>query len=397
MKSKILSLDKNIVTLSVNSFFTDFSSEMILPLFPIFMDRFLHASKSEIGFIEGLAEFSVAILIALSGFYSDRIGKRRGLTIFGYGLSNLIKPLAFFVNNIIFMGFVRVGDRIGKGIRVAPRDALISHSTPKKMSGFVFGFSEMMDGAGALAGSFIASVLLWYFGGSESTFRTIFLISLIPGLISMAILIFWLKDKPFTPAKEKLFKPSELPFKFYLIVLFQGAFSLMAMNYSFMILKAEDNGMSFAIIPIAYATYNLFISLFAMPIGSLSDKVGKATMLSFVYLAFGLSAVFMNLKMGYTTWIAFVFFGFVGGGFNALTKAIISDIAPVEFKATAYGIYYSFVGICTFLSLYLGGIIWDRFGPTFLFNIATIGSVVLALLLFLNRKIWQDHVSLEKT
>ncbi|MDD5406625.1 MAG: MFS transporter [Sulfurovaceae bacterium] len=396
MRSKILSLDRNIWILSVNSFFTDFSTEMILPLFPIFMDRFLHASKSEIGFIEGLAEFTVAILIALSGFYSDRIGKRKGLAVFGYGFSNLIKPLAFFADSMMFLGLVRVGDRIGKGIRVAPRDALISQSTSKKISGFVFGLSKMMDSAGALIGSLFASLFLFYLGNSELTFRAIFLFSLVPGLISMAILIFLLKDKTFTPSKEKLFRPSELPFEFYLIVLFQGIFSLLAMNYSFMILKAQDNGMSLVIIPIAYAVYNLFVSIFAIPIGSFADKIGKATMLSFVYLAFGLSAIFINLKIEYTTWIAFVIYGFVGGGFNALAKAIISDLTPVHFKATAYGIYYGFVGVCTFLSLYFAGIIWDNFGSTILFNITISGSIFLALLLFLNRKIWQDHAGLEE-
>lgn len=389
MKSKILSLDRNILTLGANSFFTDFSTEMILPLLPIFMDKFLHASKSEIGFIEGLAEFGVAMLIALSGFYSDRIGKRKGITVFGYGLSNLIKPFAFFASSTTMIAMVRVGDRIGKGIRSAPRDALISQSTPKNMSGFVFGLHKMMDGAGALAGSFIAFIVLWYLGSSESTFRMIFLLSVIPGIISMGILIFLLSDKPFVPSKEKLFRPSQLSREFYLIVLFQGLFSLVAMNYSFMILKAKDNGMALAIIPLAYALYNFCVSFFAIPIGNLSDKIGKPALLSFIYFAFGLSAFFINTKIEYATWIAFSIYGFFGGGFNSLAKAIISDLTPVNLKATAYGVYYSFIGVCTFLSLYFAGFIWDNFSSTILFDVVTVTSILLALLLFLNRKIWQ--------
>lgn len=388
MKSKILSLDRNIITLGINSFFTDFSTEMILPLLPIFMDKFLHASKSEIGFIEGLAEFGVAMLIALSGFYSDRIGKRKGITVFGYGLSNLIKPFAFFASSTIMIAMVRVGDRIGKGIRTAPRDALISQSTPKNISGFVFGLHKMMDSAGALVGSLFAFFILWYLGSSEETFRIIFLLSVVPGLISMAILVFFLSDKPFAPSKDKTFRPSKLPFEFYLIVLFQGLFSLVAMNYSFMILKASDNAMPLAIIPLAYALYNLCISFFAIPIGNLADKIGKPTLLSVVYLAFGLSAFFINTEVEYATWIAFAIYGFFGGGFNSLAKAIISDIIPVKLKATAYGVYYSFIGICTFLSLYFAGIIWDKFGSKLLFDIVTFGSACLALLLFLNRKRW---------
>lgn len=389
MKTKILSLDRNILTLGANSFFTDFSTEMILPLLPLFMDRFLHASKSEIGFIEGLAEFGVAMLIALSGFYSDRIGKRKSITVFGYGLSNLIKPLAFFASSTTMIAMVRVGDRIGKGIRAAPRDALISQSTPKNISGFVFGLHKMMDGAGALAGSLFAFFVLLYFGSSETTFRMIFLFSAIPGLISMMILIFLLSDKPFTPLGEKLFRPTQLPFEFYLIVIFQGLFSLVAMNYSFMILKAQDNAMPLAIIPLAYALYNLCISFFAIPIGNFADKIGKATLLSIVYLAFGLSALFINTQIEYAPWIAFAIYGFFGAGFNSLAKAIISDMIPVNLKATAYGVYYSFIGICTFLSLYFAGVIWDRFGSQLLFEIVTFGSVSFALLLFLNRKRWQ--------
>ncbi|HEX5710460.1 MAG TPA: MFS transporter, partial [Sulfuricurvum sp.] len=204
---KLLSLNRNVLALGANSFFTDFSTEMILPLLPLFLDRFLHASKSEIGLIEGMAELGVALLIALSGFYSDRLGRRKGLTVFGYGLSNLIKPLAFFAHTTTMIATIRIADRLAKGIRVAPRDALISASTPKEISGFVFGFHKMMDGAGALAGALTAFGALWFLGESEATFRTVFALSLIPGLISMAILIFLVTDTPFTPSKERRFRP----------------------------------------------------------------------------------------------------------------------------------------------------------------------------------------------
>ncbi len=193
-------INKNIVALGANSFFTDFSTEMILPLLPIFLDRFLHATKGEIGLIEGTAELGVALLIALSGFYSDRLGKRKILTVIGYGLSNLIKPFAFFAQSATMIATIRIADRVGKGIRSAPRDALISHSTPRESSGFIFGFHKMMDSAGAVVGSLSAFGLLWFLGESEATFRTIFALSLIPGIIAMAILVFFVVDAPFTPA-----------------------------------------------------------------------------------------------------------------------------------------------------------------------------------------------------
>ncbi len=379
---KLLSLNRNIIALGANSFFTDFSTEMILPLLPLFLERFLHATKSEIGLIEGTAEFGVAMLIALSGFYSDRLGKRKGITLFGYGMSNLIKPLAFFAQSATMIATIRIGDRLAKGIRVAPRDALISASTPKEISGFVFGFHKMMDGAGALAGSLTAFGFLWWLGESEETFRTIFAISLIPGIVSMMILVFLVTDVPFTPASIRRFRPEALPAPFYYLVGVQSLFSLFAMNYSFMLLKAENNGIALVMIPLAYTLYNLTQSAFAIPIGKAADHFGKPVLLSFIYLAFGLGALAMASGSIWGVWLGFGIYGFFAGGFNALAKAIISDTAPQELKATAYGVYYTAVGIMTFISLTGAGWLWDHYGSTIPFMIASASALILAIALF---------------
>lgn len=383
---KLLSLNKNIIALGANSFFTDFSTEMILPLLPIFLERFLHASKSEIGLIEGAAEFGVAMLIALSGFYSDRLGKRKGITVFGYGMSNLIKPLAFFAQSATMIATIRIGDRLAKGVRVAPRDALISAYTPKEISGYVFGFHKMMDGAGALAGSLTAFGFLWWLGESEGTFRTIFAISLLPGIVSMIILIYWVTDVPFTPASIRRFRPEALPSPFYWLVGFQSLFSLFAMNYSFMLLKAENNGLALLMIPLAYALYNLTQSLFAIPIGKMADRLGKGALLSIVYIMFGLGALAMASGAIWGAWLGFGIYGFFAGGFNALAKAIISDTAPQELKASAYGVYYTAIGIMTLTSLTGAGWLWDHYGSTLPFLIASASAIILGTLLYLMRK-----------
>ncbi len=383
---KLFSLNKNIIALGANSFFTDFSTEMILPLLPIFLERFLHASKGEIGLIEGAAEFGVAMLIALSGFYSDRLGKRKGITVFGYGMSNLIKPLAFFAQSATMIATIRIGDRLAKGVRVAPRDALISAYTPKEISGYVFGFHKMMDGAGALAGSLTAFGFLWLLGESEWTFRTIFAISLLPGIVSMIILVYWVTDVPFTPTSIRRFHPEALPSPFYWLVGFQSLFSLFAMNYSFMLLKAENNGLALLMIPLAYALYNFTQSLFAIPIGKMADRLGKGTLLSIVYIMFGLGTLAMASGTIWGAWLGFGIYGFFAGGFNALAKAIISDTAPKELKASAYGVYYTAVGVMTLISLSGGGWLWDHYGSTLPFIIASASAMILGTLLYLMRE-----------
>ncbi|MDD3467837.1 MAG: MFS transporter [Campylobacterales bacterium] len=382
-------LNKNIIALGANSFFTDIATEMILPLLPIFLERFLHATKGEIGIIEGTAEFGVALLIAVSGFLSDRLGKRKILAVVGYGFSNLIKPFAFFAQSSLMVATIRVGDRVGKGIRSAPRDALISAYTQTNKSGFTFGFHKMMDSAGAVVGSASAFLFLWWLGDKESSFRTVFALSLIPGILAMAVLLFFVSDAPIKPSPLKHFRPSALPKQFYILVIFQSLFGLVAMNYSFIILKAGESGISIVMLPLAYTLYNLCISIFAIPIGHMSDKFGKPILLAAVYLAFCLAAVLLVLNCALSAWIAFGVYGFFAGGFNSLAKAIISDTAPGELKATAYGVYYSSVGFATLVSLALGGYIWDRFGSLYLFYIAAFGAFLLSVGLFIFRKYLQ--------
>ncbi len=375
-------INKNIIALGANSFFTDFATEMILPLLPIFLDRYLHATKGEIGLIEGIAEFGVALLIAFSGFISDRLGSRKKITAIGYGLSNLIKPLAFFASSAMMIGVVRLGDRIGKGIRAAPRDALISAFVHKRSSGFVFGFHKMMDSAGAVAGSLAAFFLLWHLGESEASFRLVFALSFIPGIIALIILVYFVSDVYFEPSPAKSFTPSALPKEFYMLVIFQTMFSLVAMNYSFMILKASSDGISILMIPLAYTLYNVTQSVFAIPIGKLADKYGKATLLAVVYAAFGAGALMMATDLPLGSWIGFGIYGFFAGGFNALAKAIISDVIPTQLKATAYGVYYLFVGLATLVSLAIAGMIWDNYGSDILFIGVGGAALVFAFMLF---------------
>jgi len=373
-------IDKNVRFLGLNSFFTDISTEMILPLLPIFLDKFLQVSKADIGLIEGLAEFSAAILIALSGFYSDKIGARKNIALFGYSLSNLTKPLMLFANSFVFVMFVRIMDRVGKGIRTAPRDALIASYSDKSNSGKSFGFHKMMDSGGALVGSLAAFGVLVYFSENENAFRIIFALSLIPGILAFVTLAFFVKDATIKHnINIEFFSNLKLlGADFYRFVAFQTLFALVAMNYSFYILKAEHNGFSISMIPLVYALYNIAQSLPALKIGSLSDRYGKRTMLLFAYFSFCTAALFFMSNTLWGIWAGFAFYGLFAANFSSMSKAIIADMVETDKKATAYGVYFSSIGLATFISLFVAGIIWDKFGADTLFELSfTISSLLL--------------------
>ena len=304
-----LAINPVILVLGLVSLFTDLSSNMIVPILPLYLTSVLHVQVGSIGIIEGIAESTASILKLFSGWISDRIGKHKLLMLIGYGLSNLTKPLFALSTSWSQVLIIRFSDRFGKGIRTSPRDALVADSTTKEERGKAFGFRRSMDALGAALGPLAAFGILAIYAGN---YRLVFWLSVIPGVLAIILIILFLKEKE---RKEKV-KQASLPkigFKnldrrfiwFSLIFTF---FTVGNFSDAFLALRAQDAGMLPALIPLAFFALNLSSSIFSMPIGMLSDRIGRRPVLIFgllifavIYFGFGI------VKSVPWIWVLFVF------------------------------------------------------------------------------------------
>ncbi len=382
---KVKGVNRNIFFLGLTSFFTDISSEMILPLIPLFLENFLGASKFQIGIVEGLATATASLLKVFSGYVSDLVRRKKALVVIGYTLSNFTKPLFAFCRNWIQVLLVKVTDRIGKGIRTAPRDAMISLSTSSSKSGRSFGFHRTMDTLGAVLGVLTAYVILSYLGDNEKTFRMIFLLSIIPGALAVFTLAYFVKEPKEERSTKHIDFSVSLPREFYILLVIETLFSLFAMNYSFMILKTEASGVSLRFLPLSYLIFNIFYVLSTFPMGYIGDVFGKVNALALSHFIAFLSFMLFNLNSEVVSWFAFAIYGIFMAGFEVSSRAMISDIVGENFKGTAYGLFNTCIGIASFLSLSISGFLWDKFGSNVPFTLSSIFSVLCAFLLLMFR------------
>lgn len=375
------SINRYVFILGIVSFLTDISSEMIFPILPIFLEKFLNASKTEIGLIEGVAIFVASLFKVLSGFVSDRIGKRKLLVVLGYSLSAFTKPVFYFVESWSQVLILRAVERAGKGIRTAPRDAIISAYAPPKISGTSFGLHRAFDTLGAVLGSFFAFLLLIYYGETEETFRSIFLISFIPAVLAVFILIFFVKE-PRIETKTKSFKFnfSLLPKQFYMFLSVHTVFTLFSMNYAFIILKGNETGISIGLIPLAYLLFNVSYAIFSFPVGVLSDRLGKIKSIALTYFSFSTVAFLFTFDSQIYGWVGFILYGIFMSGYEVISRAIISDITNHQIKGTAYGIFHTVIGISSFASMLIAGFLWDMFGADVPFIASGVLSLILSVL-----------------
>ncbi|MBI5056554.1 MAG: MFS transporter [Nitrospirae bacterium] len=383
---KILGLNRNVFFTGLVSFFMDFSSEMIYPLVPIFLSSVLGVNKSVIGLIEGIAESTASLLKVFSGWLSDRMGKRKVLMVAGYGISALSRPviaLSTVWGHVLTFRFI---DRFGKGIRGAPRDAIIAESTPRAELGRSFGFHRGMDTFGAVAGPAVAFVILSLFTGN---YRLVFWLSMIPGIIAVVVILFFIKEQKINgaevrkrgSAEGKDFRASELPnfrtnfdWRYKTFVAIATLFAIGNSSDVFLILKATSAGIKETQIPVLYLFFNLVYALTAMPAGILSDRIGRKRIIlsGFVLFGFIYWGFAVATEQGHI-WGLFLLYGVFMGLTEGIQKAYLGSIIPAECKATAYGIYNTFVGIAVFPASVVGGYLWDKFGPhaTFYYGMST--------------------------
>lgn len=391
---KIAGVERNVFFAGLVSFFMDFSSEMIYPLVPIFLSSVLGVNKSIIGLIEGIAESTASLLKVFSGWFSDKIGKRKILMIAGYGISTLSRPivaLSTLWGHVLAFRFV---DRLGKGIRGAPRDAIIAESTPIKDLGRSFGFHRGMDTFGAVIGPAIAFIILLFFTGN---YRLVFWISMIPGIIAVLIIVFFIKDRGqgfkessrlfgTNPRTLEPLNPRSFDWRFKVFVAIATLFALGNSSDVFLILRATNIGVKESQIPLLYLSFNLIYSLVSMPAGILSDRIGRKRIIlsgfllfSLVYWGFAVSSEKWHI------WGLFMLYGVFMGLTEGIQKAYLGTIIPEGKKATGYGIYSTFVGLAVLPASVIGGYLWDKIGPhaTFYYGSATAFiSALLFLIIF---------------
>lgn len=378
---------RNIISFGFISFFNDTASEIIYPLLPLFLTSVLGVGPAILGVIEGIAETTASLLKFVSGYLSDKWRRRKVLLASGYTFSILLRPLVGITTHWAQVLFIRFADRIGKGVRTSPRDALLADSVGEGKRGLAFGFQRAMDHAGAIVGSAVAALLLGYF---HLSLRTLFLVSFIPGLVAIWLCYFAVKEiqpKAITGAKTPFPLFSNVKglgrnFLFYLLVVF--LFTLGNSTDAFLLLRATDCGITAAAIPTLWIVLHISKAVFSVPGGRLSDRLGRKGVIifgwviyAFVYLGFGLTR-----SIGWI-WILFATYGLYFALTEGVEKALVADLVPSGKRGTAYGLYNLAVGIGALPASVIFGLVWKSWGAGTAFTLgAGLAMVAAFLLLF---------------
>lgn len=382
MKSKI---SKQVVILGLVSLFTDIASEMLYPVTPIFLTAVLGSSMAVVGIIEGIAEVTAGLLKGYFGNLSDKLGKRSIFVVLGYGISAIAKPLPGIFQNIPVVLTSRVSDRIGKGIRTAPRDALLA-SYSKGNTGAVFGFHRAMDTLGAAIGPIVALILLSLY---PDNFQLIFLVAFVPSVIAI-VLTLMVKDNKITSNERahknylEFWKSSPKQYKKVLVLV--TIFSLVNSSDVFLILKSQNISKSSSLAIFGYVFYNIIYAAASYPLGRISDRLSKQKVFSFGLMIFsGVYFGFAFLNDINFIWILFALYGIYAASTEGVSKAWISDIIPNEQRGSAIGLLTMLSSFAVMTGSFLTGILWDQFGSSVPFLISAIISLIISLIIAFNK------------
>ena len=365
-------LDPTVKALGVVTLLNDLSSEVAVRTLPLFLANVLGVKAGIIGLIEGLAESTATLLKVVSGVLADRVGKKKALALWGYGLSGFTKPLLFFAAGWPLVLVVRVLDRIGKGIRTAPRDALIADVTAPEHRGRAFGFNKAMDKAGAVAGLVLAAGIL-YFGGTgqvtltRENYQALVLLSVVPGIAAVFVLARWVRERSASPSAQAssvrlAWRGLDGRFRAYLVLLL--IFTLGNSSDAFLMLRAQTLGFQPVEIFLLLAAFNLVITLTSTPAGALSDRLGRRGLIvagwaiyAVIYLGFALAS------SPWHVWALYLGYGLYYGAFQGAASALVADLVPSDLRGTAYGLFNGAIGVAAFPASLLAGLLWDWYGP----------------------------------
>ncbi len=397
-------ITKNVFILGVVSFLTDVSSEMIFPILPLFLTTVLHVGTEIVGLIEGVADSIASLTDIVFGYWSDRLGKRKEFAVAGYGLSTMLKGALPLVNAWPQVLVIRGAERLGKSLRTPPRDAIIAASTDEKNRGKAFGFHRGMDTLGAICGPLMAWGVFTLMGETEPAFRTIFLIALVPAFLAVVTLAVFVRD-PLRDAREASKKkgPSAIPqkpaerprfwdslrmlspqYRRYLAV--SCFFSLAYFSFALLIVRANDIGISAENVLLAYTLYNVVYVLASVPMGALSDRVGRRPVISFSFVLFGLiCAGFIIAGDLWQIILLFALYGVFVSIDESVNKAYISDMTEDKYRGTALGAYSSACGAVYLPANALFGAMWAVLGAPIAFGSAAAVAILAGFAMLLTK------------
>ncbi len=393
----------NLLALSLVSFFTDASSEIIAPLLPLFLVGTLGASVAFVGIIEGAAESVASLLKLASGWWSDRVGRRKPLILAGYSLASLMRPLMAIANSPGQVLGIRIADRVGKGIRASPRDALLAASVEPEERGRAFGFHRASDHAGAVVGPIIAMVCLQ---ALHMPLRHVFWVAAVPGALSVLVVLFAVREAPLRPSPTAIpvqdvepatlamrraddalagpVSPAPLGVPFRNTMLAVLIFTLGNSTDAFLLLRANQLGVPVASIPLLWLVLHVVKMVSSPPGGALSDRFGRRPLIVAGWLLY--AAVYAGLGLAsqvWHAWVLFAVYGVVFGLTEGNEKALVADLVPAERRGAAFGWYHAAIGVAALPASVLFGVLWDRFGASVAFGagsaIALVATVVFLL------------------
>jgi MFS family permease len=379
---RFFGFSKNVFFTGLVSFFMDVSSEMVYPLVPLFLANVLGVNKSLIGLIEGIAESTASLLKVFSGWFSDRIGHRKYLMALGYGISTLGRPIMATATTWQQIFAFRFIDRTGKGIRTAPRDAIIAESAQETHLARAFSFHRSMDTMGAVVGPALAFFLLGLF---SNDYRKVFWLSIVPAVIAVLLIFIFIgeKRKAMTRLADRpRLTLSHFDWKVKFFIAIATIFALGNSSDVFLILRAGQLGVPTVMIPVVYLVFNLVYSLSAVPAGMAADRFGRKRIILLGFVLFALLYYgFAVARSAADIWFLFALYGVFMGLTEGVQKAFLATIIPKDLKATAFGVYATCTGVAMLPASFIGGWLWDRVSPAATFYLGA-GTAILSALLF---------------